>query len=103
MKNLLKENIDTLEHMAVSLLLVFLSFFVVGDAYYGVVAAIAYFFGREHAAAVWYRRTVQKMQDVESHAKSDLYCLQIWTWRLDNQIDFYASFVAIPLAYYLMM
>lgn len=91
---------DKLQHAAVATILVVLAYFLLGNAYYGAVAAIAGFFGREHESAVWYRRTKQMVQ--ESRLKSDLYCFQVWTWRLDNQWDWYASFVAVPVAYLMM-
>lgn len=93
--------LDKIQHAAISIVIVVIAYLIFDNAYYGAVAAIAGFFGREHAAAVWYRR--QQVNFAETYLKSDLACLKIWAWRLDNQLDFYVSFVAAPVAYLLMM
>lgn len=84
---------DKIQHILISAVISVIGA-VAGYPVAGAAAAIGFFFGREHAAAVWNLRFNEGWMS-RPRLECELEGLKMWKWRKDNLWDF---LVTVPPA-----
>lgn len=82
---------DKIEHSVVAAILLGIGI-LAGYPIAGAAAGIAFFAGREHAAAVWNLRENEGYK-IYPRIEAEMEALKFWQWRPDNFLDWLAPSV----------